>query len=328
MRGYFYRRVPNSRARILLGAALGGSVIYVVSHIETVEQTGRWRFMDTSVSTEVSLGLQAKDQTLKQYSGKILSPHHPQSKRVHKIATRIIESSHLGKVKGGDLGAVEARISQWGVAEPSIGDVLSGQGFSDEPISKDTEWEVFVIDDKTTNAFVVPGGKIFVFTGILPVAANDDGLATIMGHEIAHQVLRHTAERVSFAKILMGVAWIVQGLLGMDYGITQAATTLALEFPQSRTAESEADKVGLHLMSRACYDPSEAPRVWQRMSEIEKTSVPAFLSTHPSNKNRFKRMEEWLPEARSIRAASNCGETSAQYTGFLDTLSAPTSIWR
>jgi hypothetical protein len=137
------------------------------------------------------MGQQTQLQTLSEYSRSLLPPNHPTTKRVRAVATRIIEGSGLGRVKAGDIGSVEASIPGWkdGQGDISPGDLFFGGGSgAAEKEGKETEWEVYVIDDKATkNAFVLPGGKIFVFTGILPVSANDDGLATVLGHEVAHQ---------------------------------------------------------------------------------------------------------------------------------------------
>jgi len=122
-------------------------------------------------------------ETMQQFGGKVLPPNHPVSRRVREVATRIIEMNGLGKMKSGQiLSAIEGGVGSWGFGPDATANVYSA-----ETPTADTEWEVYVVDDpKTKNAFVIPGGKIFVFTGILPVAANDDGLATVLGHEVAH----------------------------------------------------------------------------------------------------------------------------------------------
>ncbi|ORY22491.1 peptidase family M48-domain-containing protein [Naematelia encephala] len=230
------------------------------------------------------------------------------------------------------MGHVEARVPAWsgsGGADEGmdVGEIFFGGGkAANHDEGKETEWEVYVIDDRETkNAFVLPGGKIFVFTGILPVSQNDDGLATVLGHEVAHQVARHPAERMSYMKVLF-VAGLLLESLGLDVGFSRALLTLLLQLPNSRTSESEADYIGLRLMSRACYNPEESTRMWQRMSESEKGRSVAgsvdFLSTHPANAKRIKQLQKWMPEAQQIRAASPCGATSQQFGGFLDTLSA------
>jgi predicted Zn-dependent protease len=176
-------------------------------------------------------------------------------------------------------------------------------------------WEFAVIqDDKTINAFCLPGGKVAVFTGILKVTKNDAGLATVMGHEVAHALQRHGAERMSrglleqIAQVgaIAGAATghvppgMIQGALGA-YGVGVA-------LPFNRKQESEADYVGLRLMAQAGYDPRESVQFWERMSGCPRNmigklcfrsqqAIPEFLSTHPSDVTRINQIEAWVPDA-------------------------------
>ncbi|KAJ2707380.1 metalloendopeptidase [Coemansia sp. IMI 203386] len=171
----------------------------------------------------------------------------------------------------------------------------------------DMEWEIHVIRSKEKNAFVLPGGKIFVFSGILPVAANEDGLATILAHEIAHQYARHSAEKLSQARLLQ-VFYIIASFF-VDPSVLQmgqAMSGLLLELPNSRQCEQEADQLGLYFMSMACYNPREAIGLWQRMKAAEQVSPPQFLNTHPSTDSRIDSIRKWLPMAESKRENANC----------------------
>jgi len=138
------------------------------------------------------------------------------------------------------------------------------------------------------NAFVLPGGKVFVYSGILPIAKTDDGLAAILGHEIAHNVARHQAEQLSSLVILAPVRWafIYLDYAGFTAGFGRVLADLALNFglmmPASRKQESEADYIGLMMMAKACYDPKAAVKVWQRMEAANKSDIPQWLSTHPT----------------------------------------------
>jgi predicted Zn-dependent protease len=187
------------------------------------------------------------------------------------------------------------------------------------------QWEFAVIDDdKTINAFCLPGGKVAVFTGILKVTKNDVGLATVMGHEIAHALQRHGVERMSRSIIdqiaqlgALGAAvsghaggGAIQGLLGA-YGVN-------VSLPFNRRQESEADYIGIRLMAQAGYDPREAVPFWERMSGcprqmIDKLcfrsqqAIPEFLSTHPSDVTRINQIEAWLPEVLPLYHAPNGG---------------------
>ena len=170
------------------------------------------------------------------------------------------------------------------------------------------DWNVSVIqDDKTMNAFALPGGKIAVYTGIFPVAKNTAGLAAIMGHEVVHALARHGAERMSHGLVTQAgltaaaIALQTQGLGAVGGQAMMAALGLGAQvgvvLPFSRAHESEADYIGLLLAAEAGYDPREAVRVWQRMKQATEGQPPEFLSTHPGHDTRIRHLEDWMPEA-------------------------------
>jgi predicted Zn-dependent protease len=178
----------------------------------------------------------------------------------------------------------------------------------------DFKWEFNVVeDDKTINAFCLPGGKIAFYTGIFPIAANDAGLAIIMGHEVSHALARHGAERVSqgmaaqLGQVLLGAALSqadpeVQKTAMAAYGL---GVNVGILLPYSRDHESEADRIGLMLAAQAGYDPREGPEVWRRMAQrAGGGGTPEFLSTHPSHETRIENMNQWMPEAMRIYEAS------------------------
>lgn len=173
---------------------------------------------------------------------------------------------------------------------------------------KDYKWEFTLIeDDKTANAFCMPGGKIAVYTGILTVTQNESGLATVISHEVAHAIANHGGERLSqlllvqLGEITLSLALQekpkeTRRIAYIAYGVTANVGVL---LPYSRTHEKEADRIGLILMAKAGYDPHEALRFWRRMKEEEKGKFrpPEFLSTHPVPENRIKDIEKNIPEA-------------------------------
>lgn len=166
------------------------------------------------------------------------------------------------------------------------------------------EWEVSLIqDEKQVNAFALPGGKMAVYTGILPVCQGETGLAVVMGHEIGHVVARHGTERMTSS---MGIEVALSFANLGDYaGLARTGLDLLIEKPFGRSQESEADAIGLIYMARAGYDPREAIAFWQRMEALSGGSGgPEFLSTHPSHETRVKRLTERLPEALEIWRAS------------------------
>jgi predicted Zn-dependent protease len=167
----------------------------------------------------------------------------------------------------------------------------------------DLPWEFKVVDDsQTVNAFALPGGKVAVYTGILPMTQDETGLAVVLGHEVAHVMARHSAERMSQQLGLQMGAQVLGAAMGVDPQLTQAGASLlvgAILLPWGRQQESEADHLGLVYMAKAGYDPRAARDLWQRMAAAAKgrSRPPEFLSTHPSEETRIKQIEGWLPEA-------------------------------
>jgi predicted Zn-dependent protease len=172
---------------------------------------------------------------------------------------------------------------------------------------KDLQWEFKVIEDQQANAFALPGGKVAVYTGILPITRDDAGLAAVLGHEVAHAIARHGAERLSQDLLVqVGLAGTMTALSNRDPKTVQsvgallgAGASVGLLLPWGRGQESEADHLGLIYMAKAGYDPHAARDLWVRMAEASKGSgkPPEFLSTHPSEATRIKQIEGWLPEA-------------------------------
>ncbi len=166
-------------------------------------------------------------------------------------------------------------------------------------------WEFNLVDNKEANAWCMPGGKVVVYTGILPFTQNEAGLAIVMGHEIAHAAAQHGSERMSqyLLQQLGGVALQValsnkpaetQNLFLNAYGIS---TTVGVMLPFSRKEENEADRYGLYFSAMAGYNPQEAIVFWQRMAATGDANVPEFLSSHPSYESRIELLKEHMPQA-------------------------------
>lgn len=166
-------------------------------------------------------------------------------------------------------------------------------------------WEFNLVKDTSVNAFCMPGGKVAVFDGILPVTSNEAGLAVVIGHEIAHAVAKHSAERMSQQMIAQYGAAITDVLLADKPEMTRVGINtlygLGAQYgvilPYSRKQEYEADRLGLIFLAMAGYDPTSAIGFWERMSANGKNAPMEFLSTHPSDANRIAKMKESLPEA-------------------------------
>jgi predicted Zn-dependent protease len=233
----------------------------------TVPITGRSQLRLISEAEEAQFGMAAFNQLRQQ-----------EQKRGRLLAER-------------DDPAAHARVK--GVAERVIG--ASGLGST-------YRWEYMIINDKkTVNAAAIAGGRIIVFTGILPVARDDAGLATIIGHEVGHVMAHHTAERISQNQ-LVGILGAAAGAAGVG-DLTMAALGLGAQvgilLPYSRSHESEADQIGLLLMAKAGFDPRESVALWQRMSQTsgESGRGPEFLSTHPNPETRIANLQGWMPQA-------------------------------
>ena len=160
-------------------------------------------------------------------------------------------------------------------------------------------WEVVVFDDDEVNAFALPGDKIGVYTGLLDVAATQDQLATVIGHEIAHVLARHSAERVSTAMATQtGLAAVsAAGVSPQIAGLLGVGAQVGVELPFSRTQETESDLLGLDLMARAGFDPRASVELWQRMAKAGGQKPPELLSTHPADATRIEKLRERMPQA-------------------------------
>jgi predicted Zn-dependent protease len=258
---------------------------YWLSHRQEAAFTGRTQMVDTTMDQEVALGLQGFQQILAESQ---VVREGEAVNEVREVARRLIDAGpkleqHLATTRG------VSAVTPW----------------------DQFEWEVAVIDSEQANAFCLPGGKMAVYTGILPIAQNDDALAAIMGHEIAHAILRHGAERMAQQKLVQ-IGAVAAGMSTSDMDPRQRQMVMAaigvgtqygVMLPFSRKHESEADYVGLMLASAACFNPAESIGLWQRMgANSAGKAPPEFMSTHPSSDTRIQQLQGWMDEANQIRA--------------------------
>ena len=179
----------------------------------------------------------------------------------------------------------------------------------------DEDWEVEIFESEDINAFAMPGGRIGVFTGILKVAENQDQLAAVIGHEVAHVTQQHSLKRAN--RELTTRAGVIAGtaVLGGGYGVGDAvamAAQVGLSLPYSRGNETEADTVGLDYMAAAGFNPTESIQLWKNMAAKNKLGPPEFLSTHPSGDSRIQELVGQLPAALKIyNTAQAAGRTPA-----------------
>lgn len=253
---------------------LGVGAFYVLN-LEKVPVTGRRRFNCYSPAREEAMAKSEYGMLMQDYGPYILPSSHPHSKMVNRVLGRLITAAGL-----------------------------EGQN-----------WEVKVINDpQQKNAFVLPGGKVFVYSGILPICAGEDGLAAVLGHEMAHNIVHHTGEKMSRMLVLTIFAYLFSYTFDISSRFSHALLSIAFKLPGSRKMESEADYVGLLMMAEACYNPDAAVELWERMAKAEEGASPQILSTHPASKSRITAIQEWLPQARQKMAESQCGITS----GYMD----------
>ncbi|MDP7010148.1 MAG: M48 family metallopeptidase [Verrucomicrobiota bacterium] len=194
------------------------------------------------------------------------------------------------------------------------------------------KWEFVLFNQNKANAFCLPGGKVGVYSGILPITQNEEGLATVLAHEVAHAVAHHGSERISRVLAIQGLGIAVlsqmnnlnsstRNLLYTAYGI---GTTLGSELPHSRLQESEADEIGLIYMARAGYDPEQAIAFWQRFSDYNQkkgSKVPWFLRTHPLDEQRIENLRRLMPKAK-LQYRPRLGDVNAPVVAFKKILPA------
>ena len=260
-----------SMVKRILSVCLAALVLYACA---TVPVTGRRQLNLVSNDEIIS---QSAVEYQKVLTGGKLSTDQQQVETIRRVGARIQK-------------AVDAYMAQKGLSDQLVG----------------FKWEFNLIqDDKTVNAWCMPGGKVAFYTGILPICKDETGIAIVMGHEVAHAIANHGRERMSEAMVANGLLGTLGAAMGQNPTLTQqlllkslgvGANVGMLKF--SREHESEADHIGLIFMSMAGYDPKEAPKFWERMSSMSGgQQPPEFLSTHPSHETRVKDLEGWIPEA-------------------------------
>jgi predicted Zn-dependent protease len=262
---------------------------------KTDPYTGTKAHYGASVDEEAQLGLQAFQEVLT--TEKPLDPNDPTAKQIESIAQRLVQRA----------SAVET-------------DLAAENSQQSPELAKTFEWSVAVLQSEQANAFCLPGGKMAVYTGLIPVTQNNDAMAVVMGHEIAHALLRHGSQRMAQQKLVqMGQMAAGVALGNMDPQQQQmvmaalgAGAQYGLVLPYGRNHETQADEVGLMLAAAACFNPHEAIPLWQRMSALGGGQrPPEFASTHPDPANRIQHLQELMPKAEQYYAKYCGGKTPA-----------------
>lgn len=249
-------------------------LIFVFTSCSTVPLTGRSQLNIIPSSTILSMSFSQYDQFLKENK---LSANKKENAMVKKVGKKI-------------QNAVELYFAQRGITSE-----LS-----------DYKWEFNLVESEAVNAWCMPGGKVVIYTGILPVTKTEAGLAVVMGHEIAHALAKHGNERMSQGMLTQLGGFALSEALKKKPEETKAlwftayglGSQVGVMLPFSRLHESEADHLGLIFMAMAGYDPNEAVLFWQRMAANKKNGAPPeFLSTHPSDETRISDLKKIMPEA-------------------------------
>ena len=289
------------RAYATGAAVAGGSVVWYSSRQE-IPFTHRMHAILVTTEMERQLGEStfAQIKTEAARAGTLLPAHHPASRAVERVGRR------LAAVASSD-GARD------GIAALGGGYTAHMAGLA---------WEFVVIEDDQCNAFVVPGGKVVVYTGLLRLLKSEKELAAVLAHEVAHVLARHVAERITRTQ----AAGIAQTLAYAALGIPIPAGffELALFLPNSRKAETEADAIGVRLAALACYDPAAAATVFAKLGAAEAASggpqVPTMLRTHPLSADRVDRVHAEMPAARALYEKAGCRAPRSMFRQFVDVL--------
>ncbi|MFR9166245.1 MAG: M48 family metallopeptidase [Dysgonomonas sp.] len=265
-------------------------VFFILTGCGSVPVTGRKQMLLVSDQEVLTMSLQEYDKFIKSAP---LSTNAASTAMVRKVGQRI-------------ANAVET--------------YLKSNGYESELAGY--SWEFNLVKSNEANAFCMPGGKIVVYEGILPITQDETGLAVVLGHEVAHAVAKHANERMSqqlvsqygsaaLGTVLSGSSAAVQNIAGAVYGL---GSQYGVMLPFSRKQELEADRLGLIFMSMAGYDPRQAESFWTRMSQNSSGSVAEFASTHPSDQTRINKIREELPEALKYYKGSNQSTPSSSKT--------------
>lgn len=279
--------LKSTRVHTVVAVSIVLALAFYAYNLEVVPVSGRRRFncfSEGQVRRVTQSSYEDLVNTLQQQGARFLPAHDPRTRMVQRIMARLLP--------------------------------VAGEGAAAE------KWEVHIIDyddPRAAQAFVLPGGKVFVVSGLLRLARTEGQLAAVLSHEIAHNMAKHVAERLSQSiseSVFLGPAVMLIAatpfgwLAGWFFG--RRLLDFMLARPMNRMQESEADFMGLMMMSEACYDPREALAFWDRMSMMQRQigmEVPEILSTHPSNEHRIENIHKWMPQALEKREKSDCRGT-------------------
>lgn len=275
----------RSRNAAYVGAGVAGFYVY---NLHEAPFTHRKRFLWVPYWLERKVGDYSYQQLLSEYQHQILPPNSPVYLQISLIMNKLLA-----------------------VALEGIDDAKQKENL------KSLDWKIHVIQvdsSQPPNAFILPNGKIFIFSSILPICQNSDGLATVLSHELSHQLAHHSSEQISKSPIYLASSAGLYSLTGLSE-LSLLLTSGLLKLPASREMESEADHIGCELLAKSCFNLKEVPKFWNRMASLEKASsgeegygsgLQEFFSTHPATSKRLHDIEGWMPKLEQIKESSAC----------------------
>lgn len=286
----WYDRIKAAMPAVMIGI-VGFSAVSYYTHIEETPITKRKRYIAFTEEQFLKIAQFEYETQIETLKDKIVPVTDPYYRKVHRVVKNLVNSNQ------------------------------------DIDFLKKHTLTIIVVEQKERNAFVLPTGHIFVYTGLLNMVQNEDQLAVVMGHELAHAILLHGAERVSaagfvdnFIIMVLGAIWFFipsDGIALVTHWFFDKVVQLLLSLPYDRKLETEADDVGLQLMAKACYDVRESSNFWDLMkflseteSENDDASLPELFSTHPSNETRINTLTKMIPQAIGMRDECKCPRLS------------------
>ncbi|KAI5965789.1 OMA1 [Candida pseudojiufengensis] len=286
-----YYRILTSRTTLYVG---GGLLVFYIYNLHEAPYTHRRRFIWIPYWIETKIGDYSYRQIMAQYGSMILPHSNPLYGRISSIMNRLLKTA-IDNDK---------------------------ENPKQQQHLKNLHWEINIIqnDKLPPNAFILPNGKIFIFSSILPICENDDGIATVLAHELSHQLAQHSSEQLSSQPIYMFLSTVLYSLTGISW-FNDLLINGIFTMPASREMETEADHIGCEILAASCYNPDQAIQFWKRMGIMEQkmtkqqggvggagSSLVEWFSTHPATNKRIHDIESWMPHLREISESSGCYE--------------------
>lgn len=282
-----YRRFSQPKPQSLnkpLLYTLGGATCFVVYNLNEAPFTQRLRLLWVPAWMERKIGDYLYRQILGQFHGQIVPENDRIYAQVGKVMDRLL---HTAKAYSSE--EQRARLEK-------------------------LHWKIHIVRSNEPNAFILPNGKIFVFSSILPICQNESGLATVLAHELSHQLARHSLEQLSKQPLYVLLLTAIYATTGVLF-FSDLLVAGLLQMPALREMESEADRIGCELVARLCFDLAEPIRFWRRMEQVERQmqqlQLAQFFSTHPHTQKRIDDIASWMPHLRELREASQCSHLNS-----------------